>query len=131
MPPMKREVEKAQKTLKSLKAGVRLFSSDPKQHLLSGDIWIAQIYSGDANQLTQQNPDLKYFVPREGGIIWIDILAIPKSAPNPDLAHAFIDLILRTEMAKTITDELLYASPNATLETLLKEGRTRPAPSEK
>lgn len=109
----------AQQKLKKLKSNVRLFSSDPRQHLISEDIWIAHIYSGDANQLTREHPELKYFVPSEGGVIWIDTLAIPKTAPNPDLAHAFINLILDKEVAKTISDELLYASPNAAAEPLL------------
>lgn len=111
----------AQERLKKLKPSIKLFSSDPKQHVLNGDIWIAHVYSGDANQLMRENPNLKYVVPNEGGVIWIDNFAIPKSAPNPEMAHAFIDEMLNPETAKAITEELLYASPNQAIEKLLAE----------
>jgi spermidine/putrescine transport system substrate-binding protein len=123
----KGELAQAQKLLIELKPNVRLFASDPKQHLLSGDIWIAHIYSGDAHQVTNSNPELKYVVPKEGGNIWIDTLAIPKGAQNTDLAHAFIDNILDATAAKQITEELLYSSPNAAIENLLEDSSLRPS----
>lgn len=121
----KEQLEAAQKRLVELKPRVRLFASDPKQHLLSGDVWIAHIYSGDAQQVVRSNPDLKYIVPKEGGVIWIDNLAIPAGAKNADLAHAFINTILETENAKAITQELGYSTPNAAIENLIEDKTLR------
>jgi spermidine/putrescine transport system substrate-binding protein len=87
------DLKAAQSELIKIKPAVRLFSSDPKQHVLSGDIWIAHIYSGDAFQINKKKPELKYVVPTEGATVWVDTLAIPKTAKNPELAHEFLTFI--------------------------------------
>jgi spermidine/putrescine transport system substrate-binding protein len=121
----KGELIAAQKALIDLKPHVRLFASDPKQHLLSGDIWIAQIYSGDAEQVIKTNPELKYFVPKEGGVIWIDTLAIPTKASNPELAYAFINTILDPAVDAITTNQLSYSSPNVAAEPLILNEKLR------
>jgi spermidine/putrescine transport system substrate-binding protein len=123
----KDELKQAQKLLVELKSQVRLFASDPKQQILSGDVWIAHIFSGDAQQIIRSNPDLHYVVPKEGGMIWIDNLAVPKDSQNADLAHAFINTILEKETAKQITEELLYSSPNRAIENLVEEQSLKPS----
>ena len=123
----KKELEEAQKLLIQIKPGVRLFASDPKQHLLSGDIWLAQIYSGDAEQVMKTNPELKYVTPKEGGVIWIDTFAIPTSAHNSDLAYAFINNILDPQVEAMITQTLLYSSPNQAAESLIANESLRPS----
>ena len=119
------ELRKAQAKLMELKPSVRLFSSDAKQSLESGDIWIAHIYSGDAQQLVRDKPNFRYVVPKEGAVTWIDTLAIPKTAPNPDLAHAFIDFILEPDTAVALTDALRYGSPNAKAESRIPDPSLR------
>ena len=42
---------------------------------------------------------IAYFVPREGAVMWFDSFAIPADAPNPENAHAFIDFMLRPDIA--------------------------------
>ncbi|MDZ4676199.1 MAG: spermidine/putrescine ABC transporter substrate-binding protein [Oligoflexia bacterium] len=123
----KKELEEAQKLLIKLKPSIRLFASDPKQHVLSGDIWIAQIYSGDAQILMRSNPELKYVTPKEGGTVWIDTMAIPLKAHNIELAHAFINYILEAQVNKEITEELGYSSPNKAAESLISEEVLRPS----
>lgn len=117
----KDQLIQAKKLLVSLKPSVRVFASDAKQHLLSGDVWIAHMYSGDAHQVMKTNPEVKYITPKEGAVVWIDTLAIPKGAKNVDLAHAFINMILDTPAAKEITEQLLYSSPNNSLEKKVAE----------
>jgi spermidine/putrescine transport system substrate-binding protein len=121
----KTELLAAQKLLISLKPHVRLFASDPKQHLLSGDVWISQIYSGDAHQVMKTNPELHYVVPKEGGIVWIDTLAIPQRAQHEDLAYAFINTILDPSVAAILTEQLLYSSPNQAADALITDEKLR------
>jgi spermidine/putrescine transport system substrate-binding protein len=121
----KKELEAAQKMLIDLKPHVRLFASDPKQHLLSGDIWIAQIYSGDAQQVMKTNPEIHYITPKEGGVIWIDTMAIPLHATSPDLAYAFINNILDPQVDALVTEQLIYSSPNQAAEPLIADERLR------
>jgi len=110
------ELRQAQKLLMELKSNIRVFSSDPKQHLLNGDVWVAQAYSGDANQVIRANPDFKYTTPSEGSVIWIDNMAIPAKAPQRDLAHAFINYILDSAVSASITQSLQYSSPHSVVE---------------
>jgi spermidine/putrescine transport system substrate-binding protein len=121
----KNQLSEAQKLLIKLKPSIRLFASDPKQHLLSGDLWIAQIYSGDAQQVMKTNPELRYVTPKEGGVIWIDTLAIPVKPANVDLAYAFINMILDPSVDALITQQLLYSSPNQASDPLIAEEKLR------
>ncbi len=122
-----KELKEAKQLLIDLKKNIRLFSSDPKQHLLSGDIWIAHIYSGDARQVMRGKTQFEYVTPKEGGTIWADTLAIPANAKNPDLAHQFLNYILDQTVAKTTTEEILYSSPNASLEDSALEDFLKPS----
>lgn len=114
-----KEVVQAKELLIKLKSKVRVFSSDPKQHLLSGDIWIAHAYSGDARQIIKTNPEFKFVMPKEGGVIWADTLAIPRGAKNATLAHAFINHILDAQNARITAEQLMYSSPNAVIESMV------------
>jgi spermidine/putrescine-binding protein len=51
-------------------------------------------------------------VPKEGGTLWIDNLAIPKAARNLDAAYAFIDYVLEPEPAAKIVNGIHYAGAN-------------------
>ena len=115
----------AKKLLTSLKPSVRLFTSDPKQHLLSGDVWLAHIYSGDAQQVMKSNPEIRYVVPKEGGVVWVDNLAVPKGAKDAELAHAFINELLDPSVAQLFAHELRYGSPNQAAESLIQDASLR------
>jgi len=121
------QLKAAQDLLLKLKPSVRLFSSDPKQHVLSGDIWIAQIYSGDAHQIMRLKSELKYRAPKDGSTVWIDTLAIPKTARNSELAHAFLNYILDPQVGTVLTEELAYASPNTGVEQNIKDDSLKPS----
>jgi spermidine/putrescine transport system substrate-binding protein len=65
--------------------------------------------------------DLRFVMPTEGPSLWMDNLVIPKKAPNPAAAHRFIDFLLRPEIAKLITEDVGYTSPNLAAIALLPE----------
>ncbi len=121
------EVAQAKNLLIKLKSKVRVFSSDPKQHLLSGDIWIGHAYSGDARQIINSNPEFVFVMPKEGGVIWADTLAIPRGAKNVTLAHAFINHILDAQSARITSEELMYSSPNAVIESMVESDFLKPS----
>ena len=56
---------------------------------------------------------IKYSVPKEGTIIWFDMFAIPADAPHPDNAHAFINFMMRPEVAAKNSNFVNYANGNA------------------
>ncbi|MCA3573324.1 MAG: extracellular solute-binding protein, partial [Aestuariivirga sp.] len=53
-----------------------------------------------------------YVVPKEGSLLWQDTLAIPKGAPHPQNAHAFINFLLDAEAGREIAETILYATAN-------------------
>lgn len=87
--------------------------------MVSGDLWAAQIYSGDALLARDQNPDLRYFVPREGGMLWTDKLMIPRSSRHKEQAMAFIDYLQRPEVMAKLSAALHAPTPNVAARKLL------------
>ncbi|HWK43362.1 MAG TPA: extracellular solute-binding protein [Stellaceae bacterium] len=56
--------------------------------------------------------DIAYAVPRQGGLLWVDVLAIPADAADPEAALALIDFLLRPEIIGDITNRVETANPN-------------------
>ena len=85
------------------KPNITAFAPDNGQDLLlSGEVDMVMEWNGDIIQVMGEDDDLGFVVPKEGGLLWQDTLAIPKGGPNPDSAYAMIDFIHgRRELART------------------------------
>ena len=94
-------------------------SSNYEDVLLSGDVWIAHGWNGQFAKAMEQDPDLEYVIPKEGGTLSVDSLVIPAAAPHPDLAHAFLDFTMEPEIAAEICRTMKYSSPNLAALALL------------
>jgi putrescine transport system substrate-binding protein len=71
---------------------------------------------------------IKYYVPKEGTIIWFDLLAIPRDAPHPENAHAFINFLQRADVAAANSNFINYANGNAASFELINQSvRNDPA----
>jgi spermidine/putrescine-binding protein len=93
---------------------IRAFVSAPvKGQLISGDVWIAQLWDGDTRQAAAEDSAITFALPREGSAIYADAMVIPKSARHKRAAHAFIDYILRSEVGAAISDATGYGTANA------------------
>lgn len=75
------------------------------------DIVASIAWSGDVIQLTLDNPDLKFIVPEDGGVLWVDNMSIPQNAVNPIDAHEFMDFVYQPEIAAQIVGWVNYISP--------------------
>jgi spermidine/putrescine transport system permease protein len=119
----------AQRLLLEQKPLVRTYDSGNYDDvLLSGDVWLAQGWSGQFAKVMDQDPDLAYSIPKEGVSLFIDALAVPAGAPHPELAHAFIDFTLEAETAAEICRTMRYSTPNrAALPLLPAKIRGNPA----
>ncbi|HKB89398.1 MAG TPA: spermidine/putrescine ABC transporter substrate-binding protein [Opitutaceae bacterium] len=99
---------------------VKVFDSDsPKTALLNGDVEVGVVWSGEAALLWNENKKFKYVLPVEGAHMFIDLLAIPKTAPHPNEAERFIDYILRPEVSALISKKFPYTNPNLEARKLL------------
>jgi spermidine/putrescine transport system substrate-binding protein len=103
-------------------------SAPVKAQLISGDVWIAQLWNGDTTQAKAEQPNLDYVIPKEGCTIWGDSMCVPKSAPNKRAAHEWMNYILRPEVGAALSNATGYGTPNATAAKLLKN--PIPYPSE-
>ena len=99
---------------------VKVFDSDsPKTALLNGDVDLGVVWSGEAALLWKENKKFSYVIPAEGAHQFIDLLAIPANAKNPDAAHQLINYILRPEVSRLISEAFPYTNPNAAARKLL------------
>jgi putrescine transport system substrate-binding protein len=120
--PMSRdpqELERAAAVIQAIRPYIRKFhSSQYINDLANGDLCIAWGYSGDVVQAKARASEAKngveiaYLIPKEGAMIWIDMMAIPKDAPHPANALLFIDDILRPATIAASSNAVAYANPN-------------------
>lgn len=91
------------------------------------DIWATMAYNGDAIALAEEDPNIGYFVPKEGCALWSDLMVITRDSRHIDEAHAFIDHILTAEAAAKNAEAMAYATPNeAALQLLAPEFLANP-----
>ncbi|HYD47785.1 MAG TPA: spermidine/putrescine ABC transporter substrate-binding protein [Terriglobales bacterium] len=99
---------------------VKVYDSDsPKTALLNGDVDIGIVWSGEAALLYRQDKKFRYVLPQPGAHRFLDNLAIPANATNPQAAHRFIDYILRPQVSRLISAEFPYTNPNLETRRLL------------
>ena len=106
-------IEKAFDALRELRPYIANFTPDAwRDRIVAGDLYVAMGYSVDAVGVETENPDLGYVIPESGASLWTDTMAIPITAPNPDGAHAWIDFMLRPDVAASVTESLNFATPS-------------------
>ena len=105
-----------------------IHSSQFIEDLANGEVCIAVGYSGDILQARDRaeeagkQVEIAYSIPKEGALLWFDTLAIPADAPHPGNAHAFIDYLLKPEVAAANSNYLYYANPVPAAAELLDAG---------
>jgi spermidine/putrescine transport system substrate-binding protein len=102
----------ARDDLLHLKPHLLAFETNYKPLLISGEACIALGWNGDAAALTAQGIPIKYVVPNEGSQIWEDDWAIAADSPNLELAHIFLNFVLRPEIAAQEAKYTRYATGN-------------------
>ncbi len=117
-----KQIEEAYNKLKELLPNVKMFYSESqKQVYLNEEVKLGMNFNGESYMASLENPKIKYVYPKEGALIWLDSLVIPKGAKNIDNAYAFINYLLKPEVAKLISQEIGYASPNSKAVMLLAD----------
>ncbi len=113
------DYKKAEAKLMAVRPYVTYFhSSKYISDLANGDICVAAGFSGDVFQAKSRAEEagkgvkVAYAIPKEGGNLWFDMLAIPKDASNLKEAHAFINYLLKPEVIAQVSDYVGYANPN-------------------
>ncbi|MHC8307898.1 polyamine ABC transporter substrate-binding protein [Pseudomonas sp. PB3P13] len=122
------DYKKAEAKLLKVRPYVTYFhSSKYIADLANGDICVAIGFSGDIFQAKARaaeagkGVDIAYSIPKEGGALWFDMLAIPKDSGNAKQAHAFINYLLKPEVIAQVSDYVGYANPNPGSDTLMEQ----------
>jgi spermidine/putrescine transport system substrate-binding protein len=89
--------------------------------LVSGEASLVHAWDGWCNYGTAENAAIKYVVPKEGTDLWVDTIVITKASENKEAAHAFLNFILQPDVAKWVSENIMYKTPNkAGMESLDK-----------
>ena len=105
--------------LMKVRPDIKRFSSGGQiDDLASGNICVAFGWAGDFNLARKRSIENKSeqkivaLVPKTGGLMFMDTMAIPADAPHPDNAHKFINYVLQPKVVAAITNTVTYANPN-------------------
>ena len=85
---------------------------DEESSLVTGDIWVAPMYSGDVLTLMEVDNRIGYRLPDEGTMLWIDYLAVGGQSNRKELAMAFINFLNRPKIAARNAEFVFCATPN-------------------
>jgi len=113
------DYQDAANLLKAIRPHITLFSSSGYiNDMAGGSICVALGWSGDINIARQRaiegktGQDIVALIPKNGGLLFFDMMAIPADAPHPKNAHLFMNYIMRPEVHASLTNKVFYANPN-------------------
>jgi putrescine transport system substrate-binding protein len=114
------DLKAAEEVLLSIRHYVRYIDSVRDiEGLANGEICLALTYNGDIGQARSRaqeagrNTKFGYAIPKEGAMMWFDMLAIPADATHPKNAHLFINYLLRPDVAAKNSSSVHFATSNA------------------
>jgi spermidine/putrescine transport system substrate-binding protein len=90
-------------------------------NLASGEVVLAASWGFAAGIAYVDNPNIRYVIPQEGGIIWQDNFVIPADAPDAYTAHVFINYMLEADIGALITEFTFGYTPNLSVVPLLSD----------
>jgi spermidine/putrescine transport system substrate-binding protein len=116
--PAQATVEQAQQAQQKLLQAAEggqfrgFYGNEYTDELVNGNLVATVAWSGDVYQLAlYDDPDLRFIIPKEGGMRWSDNLAIPKGAAHPVDAKAMMDYLYDVEVATMLSEWIGYFTP--------------------
>ncbi len=124
------QLEEAKNLLIKAKKGVSGYDNDNYEDLVgSGENLLAHGWNGDFLQAADEYENIDYYIPEEGGTIWIDNMCIPANVtPEQKLAaEMYINFVLDPKVGDMLGEYNYYATPNkASLEIADPEYKDNP-----
>ncbi|WP_216594751.1 spermidine/putrescine ABC transporter substrate-binding protein [Halomonas sp. PR-M31] len=97
----------------------RYLSIGDDSALVSGEVAMSMMYSGDTRMLQQYNDNIVFALPKEGGNVWADYLGVLNASTEKAAAKRFINFLNEPEIAARNAQYIYYATPNRAAEELL------------
>ena len=118
-----RHLKEALAKLLQLKKTSVIAADDPQEAaslLAGGKVWLLEGFGEDFRLAREKNPTIAYVFPLEGILLWSDNYVLPSSGKDKALAEAFIDFLLRPEIAARGANKENYSVANEAAQALLK-----------
>ncbi|GHT90614.1 spermidine-binding periplasmic protein SpuE [Alphaproteobacteria bacterium] len=106
------DIRKASEHLKKIRRYISKFTSYGFEDIASGNACVTLSTSGDILKVQSDNkkPNIKFFLPKEGASLWVDVVAIPKGAKHIKNAHAFMKFLFHPLVIAHVTNETSRAN---------------------
>ena len=116
------DLEKAKEVIRKWLPNITKFENEQyKNGIATREFSLVMGYSGDLGQIVEENEHVEFVIPKEGCMMNCDILCIPTTAKNPDLAYKFINFIHTPENVKKNIEFTVYLCPNKDAYKLLSK----------
>jgi putrescine transport system substrate-binding protein len=113
------DYKRAEQLILSVRPFIRAFDSTEYMNgLAAREFCISMSWSGDYATIKARarsagiDVPLAFTIPKEGANRSADALLIPKDAPHPEAAYAFLNFILEPRVIAQITNDIHYANAN-------------------
>lgn len=103
---------------------VRTYWSDYQtgmQLFVNDEVVVGQLTNGRTRMAQELGTPVAWTIPSEGGFVFVDTLAIPKTARNPENAHTFLNFLLREDISLKLMQGMSYDTVNAASHALLSD----------
>jgi len=115
------ELKEAENLLLKIKPYISTFDDWPKRLVIEENAWMSQVWVGDAWLIHQDNPAIEAVLPKEGTLMGVDVLVIPKGSKHTAAAHLFMNYILRPDINALLIKTIGYAPNHTVSGSLLPE----------
>ena len=94
-------------------------NEEVRDQVVAGDVLVAQMWAQVSQVAMDNSPNLAFSFPAEGFALYADNCAILRESKHQDLAHEFLNYLLRPQVAAAIATEMRTATANAAARALL------------
>jgi spermidine/putrescine transport system substrate-binding protein len=94
-------------------------SAEVRDQVVAGDVLMAQMWAQMARLACNERADLGYVHPAEGFALYADNVVILRESRRVELAHDFLNYLLRSDVSAAIAEAVTTATPNARARRLL------------
>ncbi|MBO9628161.1 MAG: spermidine/putrescine ABC transporter substrate-binding protein [Shinella sp.] len=103
------ELAKAEELLIKVKPHLYAINSDYQPSMRATDAWMTMCWTNDGAQLNRDIPEIQFVLGTDGGEIWSDFYAIPKSAANKPAGYALLNFLM--DPANAVKEHIANGAP--------------------
>ncbi len=89
--------------LRAVPRGIELID-DPSDLQLHGRLSVSMAWSNDVFALTRKVPQVRFLLPKEGTLLYVDFACVMQTAKQPEIGFAFLDHLLEPAISADIAN---------------------------